>query len=172
MKITSNRGQMTVAKGSAPTERLEVREEPRNTQEKLMDHIMNLEKHMERIEASQEKKERYKCHEASVIGSVLGQGKPMSREALDFTPPRRVSPGVSRSTYFNVHQRGYAEAAANVEMAQTPQPALPQHFVPPPPYQSASPQQFVPRRQYDRVPDSRQRELDIDLSTKKNCTKD
>ena len=59
----------------------EVKEERRKTQEKLMDHIMNLEKRMKRIGASQEKKERYKCHEASVIGSVLGQGKPMSREA-------------------------------------------------------------------------------------------
>ena len=106
----------------------EVKKEPRNTQDKLLDLLMSHGKRMERIEASQEEKERYKGHEASLFGSVLGQGKPMSSEALDLTLPRRVSPGVLPSTYCNVLQRGYAETAANVEMTQAPQPALPQHF--------------------------------------------
>ena len=107
-----------------------------------------------------------------MFDSVLGQGKPMTREDLDLTPPRRVSPGMPPSTYVNVHQRGYAEAATNLDMAQASHTALPQHFLPPPSYQSVSPQHFVPGLQHDRVPDTHQRKLLFELSTVKNCNKD
>ncbi|KAG3098952.1 hypothetical protein PI124_g9107 [Phytophthora idaei] len=94
---------------------------------------------MERLEASQERqeeKERLKGHEPSVFGvfgSSLGLGRPMDRQALEQMPPPRYSPGVSPAIYFSLRQREYANAAANVEMAQAPQ-ALPQHFIPPQTY--------------------------------------
>uniref|UniRef100_A0AAV1UG45 Uncharacterized protein n=1 Tax=Peronospora matthiolae TaxID=2874970 RepID=A0AAV1UG45_9STRA len=116
------------------------------------------------MEASQgrlEEKERLKGHEASVFGSVLGQGKAMTREALDVSPSRRVSPGVSPSTYFGARQPGYAGAAAKVEMAQAPQPVLPQHYVPPPMYQPAPPPHMAPGLQSDLVPDTRPMKLGI-----------
>ena len=115
-------------------EKEEVKEEPRDTKRKLLDLLTGLTKRMERMEASQRRlgeKERLKDHAASVFGTVLGQGKSMTREALDVSPPRRVSPGVSPSTYFGARQPGYAGAAVNIEMAQAPQPVLPQHYVPP-----------------------------------------
>ena len=145
-------------------EKAEVKEEPRDTQSKLLDLLTDLTERMERMEASQgrlEEKERWKGHEASVFGSVLGLGKAMTREALDVSPPRRVLPGVSPSTYFGARQPGYAGAAANVEMAQAPQPVLPQHYLPPPMYQSAPPPHMAPGLQYDRVPDAQQRKLGI-----------
>ena len=82
-------------------EKEEVNEESRDTQSKLLDLLTGLTERMEHMEASQgrlEEKERLKGHEASVFGSVYGQGKAMTREALDVAPPRRVSPGVSPST--------------------------------------------------------------------------
>nr|CCA23219.1 conserved hypothetical protein [Albugo laibachii Nc14] len=84
---------------------------------------------------------------------MLGQGRPMNRKALEMTPPRRVSRVVSPSTYFGASQRGYAVAAANVELVQAPQPDLPQHYVPPP--------HIAPAPQYGCVPDTRQRKLGI-----------
>ena len=65
---------------------------------------MSLDKRIERSEASQMEKEHYKGHD-SFFGSVLEQGNSMSKDALDLTPPGQVSPGVSPSAYFNVHQR-------------------------------------------------------------------
>ena len=102
-----------------------------------------------------------KGHEASVFGSMLGQGRPMSREALEMTPPRRVSRVVSPSTYFGASQRGYAGAEANVEMAQVPQLELPKHYVLPPIYQPPPPPHIAPGPQYGRVSDTRQRKLGI-----------
>lgn len=65
------------------------------TQEQLQDLHVGLTKRMDRMEASQEEKERSNGLEFSVFCSLIGRGNPMSREALDVTPPRRVSPGVS-----------------------------------------------------------------------------
>ena len=59
-------------------EKEEVKEEPRDTQSKLLDLLTGLTESMERMEVSQERleeKESMKDHEASVFGSVLGQGK-------------------------------------------------------------------------------------------------
>ena len=151
-------------RAGALEEKEEVKEEPRDTQSKLLDLLTGPTERMERIEASQgrlEKKERLKGHEASVFGSVLEQGKAMTREAMDATPLRRVSSGVSPSTYFGSRQPGYANAAANVEMAQAPQPVLPQQYVPPPMYQPAPPPPMAPGLHYDHVPDTRQRKLGI-----------
>ena len=70
--------------------------------------------------ASQERQEEQGClkgHEASVLGWLLGQGRPMNREALELMPPLRVSSVVSPSTYFGASQRGYAGAAASVGIA-------------------------------------------------------
>ena len=139
-------------RAGALEEKEEVKEEPRDTQSKLLDLLTGPTERMEASQGRLEKKERLKGHEASVFGSVLEQGKAMTREALDATPLRRVSSGVSPSTYFGSRQPGYANAAANVEMAQAPQPVLPQHYVPPP---------MAPGLQYDRVPDTRQRKLGI-----------
>uniref|UniRef100_A0AAV1UHS5 Uncharacterized protein n=1 Tax=Peronospora matthiolae TaxID=2874970 RepID=A0AAV1UHS5_9STRA len=61
---------------------------------------------MEASQGRQEEKERFKGHMASVFGSVLEQGKDMIREALKVSLPRRVSPGVSPSTYFGARQPG------------------------------------------------------------------
>ena len=124
-------------------------------QTKLLNLLTGLTELIERMEASQgrlEETERLRSYEDSVFGSVLGQGKAMTSEALIVRPPRRVSPSVSPSTYFGARQPVYANAAANVEMAQAPQPVLPQHYVPPP---------MAPGLQYDRVPDTRQRKLGI-----------
>uniref|UniRef100_A0AAV1T1I0 Uncharacterized protein n=1 Tax=Peronospora matthiolae TaxID=2874970 RepID=A0AAV1T1I0_9STRA len=151
-------------RAGALEEKKEIKEGPRDTQSKLLDLLTGLTERMERMEASQGRlleKKRLKGHEASGFGSVLGQGKAMTKEALDVSPPRRVSPGVSPSTYFGARQPGYAGAAANVEMPQAPQPVLPQHYVPPPMYQPAPPPHMGPGLQYDRVPDTRQRKLGI-----------
>nr|CCA22054.1 AlNc14C142G7281 [Albugo laibachii Nc14] len=84
----------------------------------------------------------------------------MSREALEMTPPRRVSRVVSPSTYFGASQRGYAGAEANVEMAHVPQLELPKHYVLPPIYQPPPPPHIAPGPQYGRVPDTRQKVRD------------
>lgn len=81
------------------------------------DLFVGLIKRIYRVEASQEEKEGLIGIEASVFVSFLGRGKPMSREVLDIMPPRRVSPRVSPNTCLDLHQHGYAGAAANVEMA-------------------------------------------------------
>uniref|UniRef100_A0AAV1TA11 Uncharacterized protein n=1 Tax=Peronospora matthiolae TaxID=2874970 RepID=A0AAV1TA11_9STRA len=154
-------------RAGALEENEEVKEGPRDTQSKLLDLLTALTERMERMErmeASQgrlEEEEHWKGQEASIFGSVLGQGKAVTRESVDVSPPRRVSPGVSPSTYFGARQPGYAGAAANVEMAQAPQPVLPQHYVPPPVYQPAPPPHMAPGLQYDRVPDTRQGKLGI-----------
>ena len=83
----------------------------------------------------------------------------MNRKALEMTPPRRVSRVVSPSTYFGASQRGYAVAAANVELVQAPQPDVPQHYVPLASYQPSP--HIAPGPQYGRVPDTRQRKLGI-----------
>lgn len=116
---------------------------------------------MDRMKASQEEKEILNGLRAIVFGSSIGRGNPMSREAFDVTPPRRVSPGVSPNTCFGLQQRGYADAAANVEMAYAPQPVLPQHYRPPSFYQSVAQEEFLPGLQLELVPDSRQRKLGI-----------
>ncbi|CAI5716720.1 unnamed protein product [Hyaloperonospora brassicae] len=131
-------------RAGALEEKEEVKEEPRNTQGKLLDLLTGLTERMEASRGRSEENERLKGHESSVFGSVLGQGKAMTREALDVSPPRRVSPGVSPSTYFGARQPGYAGAAAKVEMAQAPQPVLPQQYVPPPMYQPAPPPHMAP----------------------------
>ena len=80
-------------RAGALEEKAEVKEEPRDTQNKLLDLLTGLSERMERMEASQgrlEEKERLKGHEASGFGSVLGLGKAMTREALDVSPPRHV----------------------------------------------------------------------------------
>ena len=78
-------------------------EENKKVKEEL---LMSLYKRIERIEASQMEKEHYKGHEISVFGSLFfEQGKSMSKDALDLTPPGQVSLGVSPSAFFNVHQR-------------------------------------------------------------------
>uniref|UniRef100_A0AAV1TYK1 Uncharacterized protein n=1 Tax=Peronospora matthiolae TaxID=2874970 RepID=A0AAV1TYK1_9STRA len=148
-------------RADALEEKEEIKEGPRDTQSKLLGLLTGLTERMEASQGRLEEKERLKGHEASVFGPVLGQGKAMTREASDVSPPRRVSPGVSPSTYFGARQPGYAGAAANVEMAQAPQPVLPQHYVPPPMYQPAPPPHMAPELQYDRVPDTRQRKLGI-----------
>lgn len=51
-------------------------------------------------------KKRLKGHEASVSGSVLGKGKVMNIKALNVSPPKRVSPGVSPSMYVGASQPG------------------------------------------------------------------
>ncbi|KAG2761557.1 hypothetical protein PC129_g5704 [Phytophthora cactorum] len=121
---------------SGEIEEVKGTDEPKGTQEKLLDLLTGLTERMERLEASQERqeeKERLKGHEPSVFGSSLGPGRPMDRQALEQTPPPRNSPGVSPATYFSLRQHEYANTAANVEMAQAPQ-ALPQHFIPPQTY--------------------------------------
>ena len=80
----------------------------------------------------------------------------MSKKSLEMTPHLRVSLVVSPSTYFGASQRGYAVAAANVEMAQAEQPDLP-----PPIHQPQLPQHIAPGTQYGRVPGTRQRKLGI-----------
>jgi len=125
---------------------------------------------MERLEASQsrqEERDSRPSRESSIFESAIGLGRPMDRHALDKTPPPRdslVSPG----TYIGMKQNGYGhEAAANVEMAQAPQPALPQHYVPPRMYQPAVHPPAMglgmqpPARSFPRVPDTRQRKLGI-----------
>jgi hypothetical protein len=101
---------------------------PEDPHGKLLDLLTNLAERMERLEASMSRQEEYDSRpsrELSIFESAIGLGRPMDRHALDKTPPPRdslVSPG----TYFGVRQNGYGhEAAANVEMAQAPQPALP-----------------------------------------------
>ena len=92
-------------RAGALEEKEDVKEEPRDTQSKLLDLLTGLTEHMERMEASQgrlEEKERLKGHEAIVSGSVLGKGKAMIREVLDVLPPRRVSPAYR-------HQRTYVQ---------------------------------------------------------------
>ena len=67
-------------RAGALEEREEVKEEPRNTQIKLLDLLTGLTKRMERMEVSQgrlKKKERLKGHKASGFGSVFEQGKVM-----------------------------------------------------------------------------------------------
>ncbi|CAI5733621.1 unnamed protein product [Hyaloperonospora brassicae] len=148
-------------RAGALEEKEEVKKEPRDTQSKLLDLLTGLTERMEASQGRLEQGERLKSHEASVFGSVLGQGKAMTREALVVSPPRRVSPGVSPSTYFGARQPGYAGAAVNVEMAQAPQLVLHQHYVPPPMYQPAPPPHMAPGLQYDLVTDTRQRKLGI-----------
>ena len=151
-------------RADALEEKEEVKEEPRNTRSKLMDLLTGLTERTERMEVSQgrlKEKERLKGHKASVFGSDFVLGKAMTREALGVTPPRRVSPVVSPSTYFGARQLGYASAASKFEMAQAPQPVLPQHYVPTPMYQLSPPPPMVPGLQYDHVPDTRQRKLYI-----------
>eukprot|EP00644_Phytophthora_capsici_P017111 jgi/Phyca11/130704/e_gw1.96.111.1 len=46
-------------------------------------------------------------------------------------------------------------------MAQAPQPALPQHFVPPPVYRQPTQPPAMPMNGFMRVPDTRQRKLAI-----------
>nr|CCA13864.1 conserved hypothetical protein [Albugo laibachii Nc14] len=65
-----------------------LQEEPRGTQGKLLDLLTDLTERMEASKERQEEQRRLKGHEASVFGSMLGQGRPMSREALEMTPPR------------------------------------------------------------------------------------
>ncbi|CAH0476745.1 unnamed protein product [Peronospora belbahrii] len=79
----------------AQGENLEVNEDRANTPKQLPDLLVGLNKRMDRMEASQE--------------------KAMGSDASDVTPPRRVSPAVSPNTYSSVHQRGFADAAANVK---------------------------------------------------------
>uniref|UniRef100_A0AAV1TRK0 Uncharacterized protein n=1 Tax=Peronospora matthiolae TaxID=2874970 RepID=A0AAV1TRK0_9STRA len=115
---------------------------------------------MKALQGRLEEMERFKNHMTTVFSSVLGQGKAMTREALDVLPPRRVSPSESPSTYFSTRQPGYAGAAAKVEMEQAPHPVLPQHYVSPPMHQPA-PHNMAPGLPYDRVPDTLQRKLGI-----------
>nr|CCA18864.1 hypothetical protein PITG_16835 [Albugo laibachii Nc14] len=108
------------------------------------------------MEASQAEKKRLNGHEASVLGLLFIQGdNTMSREALVVRPPRCVPPGASPNTKFGVQQRGYTDTVANVEMA------VPQHLVPPPVYQPATPQKFSPGPHSGLMPDTRQRKLGI-----------
>ncbi|KAG2815782.1 hypothetical protein PC111_g13421 [Phytophthora cactorum] len=80
-------------------------------------------------QSRQKEKQRLNGRDASVFGPSLGLGKAMDRQALDQTPPRDNLSGVPPAMYFGMMQREYANA--NVEMAQAPQPALPQHYVAP-----------------------------------------
>lgn len=129
-------------------------------QEKLLELMTGLAERMERLEASQDERERIK-DETSVFGSALGQGQAMHRRALDMTPPRAPSPAVSPGTYFGFQQQGYAEAAANVEMAQAPHQPLPQHYVPQPAYRQAPQQMRDPGPYLGQVPNTRERKLGI-----------
>ncbi|KAG3195825.1 hypothetical protein PC128_g8162 [Phytophthora cactorum] len=82
-----------------------------------------------RRRSRQKEKQRLNGRDASVFGPSLGLGKAMDRQALDQTPPRDNLSGVPPAMYFGMMQR--ENANANVEMAQAPQPALPQHYVAP-----------------------------------------
>jgi hypothetical protein len=141
---------------------------PENSQDKLRDLLTNLTERMERLEASQSRQEKpdsRPSRESSIFESAIGLGRPMARHALDKTPPPRdslVSPG----TYFGIKQNGNGhEAAANVGMAQAPQPALPQHDVPPRMYLPAVHPPAMglgmqpPAQSFPRVTDTRQRLL-------------
>ncbi|KAG2810055.1 hypothetical protein PC129_g7438 [Phytophthora cactorum] len=124
--------------GSQYRENEEVKkaEEPKNTQEKLLDLLMGLTERMKRLEVPQERqeeKEWLKNRDPSVFGLSL---RTMDCQALGQTLPPRTSPRVSPATYLSLRQREYANAATNLEMAQAPQ-----HYVPPQAYQ---PQQPVP----------------------------
>ena len=142
-----------------------MKSDPKDAQERLLELLTGLTVRMEGMEASQvrkEEKER-KGRESSVFGSIIGQSRAMTREALDLTPPPKTSLGLSPGTYLGARQRVYGQAAANIEMAQAPQPELPQHYVQPPIYHP-SPQQHhgtVPGAQFARVPDARKRKLGI-----------
>uniref|UniRef100_A0AAV1T532 Integrase catalytic domain-containing protein n=1 Tax=Peronospora matthiolae TaxID=2874970 RepID=A0AAV1T532_9STRA len=142
-------------------ENLEVKAEavPGNTEQRMLDLLTGLAERMAKLEASQGTKDQPMDKESSVFGSAIGLGQPMNRRALNVTPPRAPSPHMSPGTYFGMNQPGYARAAENVERAQAPQPGLPQHFVPPTVCQQAQIPQHVPS--YARVPDARQRKLNI-----------
>ena len=120
-------------------------------EEKLLELMKGLAEHMERLEESQDKRERIK-EETSVFGFALGQGQAMNRRTLDMTPPRAPSPAVSPGTYFGFKQQGYAEAAANVEMAQAPHRSLPQ-----PAYRQAPQQMRDPEPYLGQVANTRER---------------
>ena len=118
-------------------EGLEVKAEalPQTTEEIMLDLLTELAQPMDKLEASQGAKDQPMDKESSMFRSSMGLGQPMNRRALDVTPPRAQFPHMSPETYFGMDPLGYARAAENVEIAQAPQPGLPQHFVPPPVYQ-------------------------------------
>lgn len=81
-------------------ENLEVNENQGNTQDRVLDLLVGLNKQMDRKMASQEEKERANGLKTSVFSLVLQKGEPMSREALHVTPPRLVSPAITRRKYY------------------------------------------------------------------------
>lgn len=85
----------------------------------------------------------------------------MRREASEMKPPRRVFFVLSHFTTIGASQHGCAGAVTNVEMSQAPQPALLQHYVPPPINLPPPPPHIAPGSEYGCEPETRRRKLDI-----------